>query len=205
MGGVTSLKEWEANREAYNGSVARAVEIGDTVKRIQGDEVPILTPWLSDGKAAAKPKKPVAKKTAKAPTGAAGKKAAVVAAESKAKPKSSKAAAKAPAKAKAPTKTASKTAAKVVSEKKPRTLNAPRKAGADNLKLISGVGPKLEGVLNHLGFYHFDQIAKWTAAEIAWVDERLKFKGRIERDNWIDQATTLAAGGETAFSKKASK
>ncbi len=201
LGGVTTLKEWEANREEYNGSVSRAVDIGDTVKRIQGDEVPILTPWVTSGKAAAKPKKPVAKKAAKAPVGAAGKKAAVVAAESKAKPKSTKAAAKAPAKA----KVSAQDTAKAVAEKKPRTMKAPRKAGADDLKLISGVGPKLEGVLNDLGFYHFDQIAKWTAAEVAWVDERLKFKGRIERDNWMDQASTLAAGGETAFSKKASK
>lgn len=201
LGGVTTLKEWEANRKEYNGSVSRAVDIGDTVKRIQGDEVPILTPWVTSGKAAAKPKKPVAKKAAKAPVGAAGKKASVVAAESKAKPKSTKAAAKAPAKA----KVSAQDTAKAVAEKKPRTMKAPRKAGADDLKLISGVGPKLEGVLNDLGFYHFDQIAKWTAAEVAWVDERLKFKGRIERDNWMDQASTLAAGGETAFSKKASK
>ena len=78
-----------------------------------------------------------------------------------------------------------------VAEKKPRTLKAARKSGADDLKLISGVGPKLEGVLNDLGFYHFDQIAKWTDAEVAWVDSRLKFKGRIERDDWIGQAKKL--------------
>jgi len=53
-------------------------------------------------------------------------------------------------------------------------------------------GPKLEGVLNELGFWHFDQIAKWTSAEVAWVDSRLKFKGRIERDDWISQAKDLA-------------
>lgn len=186
LGGLTALTDWEKDRQDYNGSVARAVGIGDTVKRIQGDEVPILTPWLDTGKSA-KPKKPAAKKAAKAPAGAATTQAAVKASQSKAKPKPSKVA-EAPA-----------------TEKKPRTMIAPRKAGADDLKLISGVGPKLEGVLNELGFYHFDQIAKWTDAEVAWVDSRLKFKGRIERDNWIDQATTLAAGGETAFSKKASK
>ena len=59
----------------------------------------------------------------------------------------------------------------------PETLKAPRASGADDLKRISGVGPKLEGVLNELGFWHFDQIAKWTEAEVAWVDSRLKFRG----------------------------
>jgi NADH-quinone oxidoreductase subunit E len=81
-------------------------------------------------------------------------------------------------------------------------LSGPRDGGADNLKLLKGVGPKLEGTLNELGFYHFDQIAAWTDAEVAWVDTRLKFKGRIERDGWIEQAKILAAGGETEFSKK---
>ena len=75
-----------------------------------------------------------------------------------------------------------------------RLMAAPRKSGADDLKLITGVGPKLEGVLNELGFWHFDQIAKWTDEEIAWVDSRLKFKGRIARDDWVAQATKLAKG-----------
>lgn len=87
-------------------------------------------------------------------------------------------------------------------EAQPETLSGPRDGGADDLKLLKGVGPKLEGTLNELGFYHFDQIAAWTDAEVAWVDTRLKFKGRIERDGWIEQAKILAAGGETEFSKK---
>lgn len=83
-----------------------------------------------------------------------------------------------------------------VEEAKPATLSAARDGGADDLKKIKGVGPKLEGVLNEMGFYHFDQIAAWTANEVAWVDARLKFKGRIERDGWIAQAAELAKGGE---------
>ena len=71
-------------------------------------------------------------------------------------------------------------------------MKAPRKAGADDLKVIKGVGPGLEKTLNEMGFYHYDQIAKWGASEIAWVDSRLKFKGRIVRDNWIDQAASLS-------------
>lgn len=86
---------------------------------------------------------------------------------------------------------------------KPVTLDAPREGGADDLKQIKGVGPKLEQVCFDLGFYHFDQIAAWTSDEIAWVDANLKgFKGRVSRDAWVDQAKILAAGGETEFSKR---
>ena len=67
------------------------------------------------------------------------------------------------------------------------------------------MGPGLEKVLNELGFYHFDQVASWRKKEVEWVDSRLKFKGRIERDEWIKQAKVLAKGGTTEFSKKVKK
>ena len=76
---------------------------------------------------------------------------------------------------------------------------------ADDLKLISGVGPKLEGTLNELGIWHYSQIAALRKKEIEWVDARLRFKGRIERDDWVGQAKVLAKGGETEFSKRKSK
>lgn len=66
---------------------------------------------------------------------------------------------------------------------KPETL--------DDLKAISGIGPKLENVLNGLGVWTFAQIAAWTPAEVAWVDDTLGFKGRIGRDDWIGQAVLL--------------
>lgn len=89
---------------------------------------------------------------------------------------------------------------------KPAMLDAPRASGADNLKEIKGVGPKLEATLNEMGIYHFDQIANFSDQEVAWVDQNLKgFKGRVSRDNWVEQAKTLAAGGETEFSKKVDK
>ena len=85
----------------------------------------------------------------------------------------------------------------------PVGLSVARDGGADDLKRIKGVGPKLEELLNSLGFFHFDQIANWSVAEIAWVDENLKgFKGRVTRDDWVAQAKTLAAGGDTEFSKR---
>ncbi len=89
---------------------------------------------------------------------------------------------------------------------KPTTLDAPRDGAADDLKQIKGVGPKMEKLCNSLGFWHFDQIANWTPDEVAWVDANLKgFKGRVSRDNWVEQAGVLAAGGETEFSKKVEK
>lgn len=74
---------------------------------------------------------------------------------------------------------------------KPEMLSAAIGA-PDDLKLISGVGPVLEGKLNDLGVYHFWQIARWTPEEVAWVDGFLNFKGRIARDEWIRQASVLA-------------
>ncbi len=86
---------------------------------------------------------------------------------------------------------------------KPTTLSAAREGGADDLKQIKGVGPKMEGMLNDMGFYHFDQVASWTDQEVAWVDANLEgFKGRVSRDNWVEQAKVLASGGQTEFSKK---
>lgn len=84
---------------------------------------------------------------------------------------------------------------------KPEMLSAAREGGPDDLKMIKGIGPKLEQMLHGMGIYHFDQIAKWTDRELAWVDANLEgFKGRASRDEWIPQAKTLAAGGETEFS-----
>lgn len=89
---------------------------------------------------------------------------------------------------------------------KPTTLEAPRDGAADDLKQIKGIGPKMETLCNTLGFWHFDQIANWSKGEVAWVDANLEgFKGRVTRDNWVEQAALLAAGGETEFSKKVEK
>lgn len=69
---------------------------------------------------------------------------------------------------------------------------APAAEGADDLKQLSGVGPALEKKLHAAGVTSFAQIAGWTEADIAEFDEKLSFKGRIEREGWVDQAKTLA-------------
>ena len=183
LNGLSSLVDYDSGKIQYNASVQLASDIGDTVKRIDGTEVPLIAPWQgkhgSAAKAATKP--------------ATAKKAAPKAAKAETAPKA-----------------AAKTAtALIVAEgpgKKPKVMKAPRKAGADDLKMIKGVGPKLEGLLNDMGFFHFDQVSKWGADEVSWVDQNLEgFKGRVSRDNWVSQATALAAGEVTEFSKRAKK
>ncbi len=76
----------------------------------------------------------------------------------------------------------------------PELLKKPR-GKADDLKLIWGVGPAFEKLLNKTGVWHFDQIASWSAADIKHVDALLKgFQGRIARDEWVKQAKKLAKG-----------
>lgn len=73
---------------------------------------------------------------------------------------------------------------------------------ADDLKRIKGIGPKNEDALNDLGILSFQQIAEWTPENVDWVEGYLSFPGRIEREDWIGQAKTLASGDETEFSKR---
>jgi NADH-quinone oxidoreductase subunit E len=153
LSGLTSLKDHDSGRTQYNASVQAAVDLRDTVKRIDGTEVPLLTPWL--GVMAKPAKRKPTPKPAPAPV-------------------APQAVQGAPA--------------------KPAGLKKARGGKPDDLKVIVGIGPKLEALCHSLGFFHFDQIANWTAAEVAWVDENLEgFKGRVTRDKWVDQAKDLAA------------
>lgn len=72
-------------------------------------------------------------------------------------------------------------------------LSEARDGQPDDLKKISGVGPALEKKLHANGVFHYDQIMAWGDADIAYMDDQLSFKGRIERDDWIGQATKLNA------------
>ena len=86
----------------------------------------------------------------------------------------------------------------------PARLNAARGGKADDLKEIEGIGPAMEKLVNEMGFYHFDQIASWSEADIAWVDANMKnFKGRITRDRWVAQAKIIVSEGLAAFRERA--
>jgi predicted flap endonuclease-1-like 5' DNA nuclease len=79
-----------------------------------------------------------------------------------------------------------------VSRQEPRILKAALYGKKDDLKMISGVGPKLENLLNKNGVYYFWQVSEWNKTDIKVIDERLdSFKGRISRDNWVKQANRL--------------
>ncbi len=94
--------------------------------------------------------------------------------------------------------------APVAAERRPEALAAPRGGRADDLQAIEGIGPKLEELCHSLGFYHFDQIANWTAEEIAWVDANLAgFKGRVTRDKWVAQAKLILSVGMEEFLRRA--
>lgn len=148
--------------------VAEAPVSGDTPVAAE----PVAAAAAEPAPVAVKPKARPARKVA---VPAAAKKAAAkpVAAEA---PVKAKAAPKAPAKAPAKRKPAAKTMAV---------------SGADDLKRISGIGPKLEVVLKGMGVTSVAQIAAWTDADIARFDKELGFEGRIRRDDWVSQAKAL--------------
>ena len=84
----------------------------------------------------------------------------------------------------------------------PHLLPAARDGKPDDLKRITGIGPKLEETLNALGIWHYDQIAGWSAGEIAWIDEQEGLRGRVARDDWVGQAKALSQGSDPGTGKR---
>ncbi len=169
--GLSSLNDFVMPEITGNGSVARAVAMGDTIKRIDGTD-PTYTDPSPKGGNRSKPSNDNAKSARAKPAPAAPKKM--------------------PAKRAEASNAGSKSAGT-----RPEALKKARGGKADDLKVISGIGPKLEKLCNSLGFFHYDQIAAWKASEIQWVDENLEgFKGRVTRDDWVGQAKVLTKGGK---------
>jgi len=190
LSGLTSLTEYDSGKTQYNASAQLATDIGDTIKRIDGTEVPILTPWIGkDGVVAGRAAEGQPPEPAPTPKPAVKQAEEAKKAE---KPKAKKA-------------ETAETKAEKPKAKKPAAKKAPAAGGADDLKQLKGVGPALEKKLHDNGVTTFAQIAAWNAEDIADMDDKLSFKGRIERDGWVDQAKLLAAGEDTEFSKKVAK
>ncbi len=111
-----------------------------------------------------------------------------------------KAAAGKPASRSAPT--ARTAASKPKAAAPAKKLAAPRRGKPDNLTLINGIGNAIEKKLNSLGVFHFDQIASWSAADATKFSNEVGFPGRVQRENWIGEARTFAAGGTTEHARK---
>ena len=84
-------------------------------------------------------------------------------------------------------------------------LSEPRGGKGDSLTQIDGVGSAIEKKMFKMGIYHFDQIAKMSKAEIAWLGTAVGFPGRPERENWQGEARTLAEGGATDQTQRAER
>ena len=226
LSGLTSLKEYDSGRTQYNASAQLATDIGDTLKRIDGTEVPLRTPWVGkDGTVAGRAASATPPAAAPAPKPAVkqaedAKKAAVQEkkeAEVKPEPieaddvdadKGGEAVIK-PSKELAGQKELAEKKGEWKYEGKaeaaPAAVAPAASTGPDDLKQLKGVGPALEKKLHEAGVTTFAQIAAWNAEDITEMDDKLSFKGRIERDGWVEQAKTLAEGGETEFSKRVTK
>lgn len=87
------------------------------------------------------------------------------------------------------------TAAAISAGAKNATRKAKRDRKRDDLTRIKGVGPTIAKKLQRMGIKSFEQIADWDLADVAVIDQRLSFKGRIEREDWIAQARKLAQKG----------
>lgn len=102
-----------------------------------------------------------------------------------------------PSKTKPPRSSAARTTGKAkrtppILSSQPDEKIAETEVNKDDLKKISGIGPKLEATLNQDGVLSFTQIAAWKAKDIAEIDARLNLRGRIKRDGWIAQAKALS-------------
>lgn len=75
-------------------------------------------------------------------------------------------------------------------------------SSGDDLKRIRGVGVLIEKRLRQMGFNTYEDIGSWTQSDIDRVSQQLDFRGRIERENWIEQARILSSGGHTDFSRR---
>ena len=74
---------------------------------------------------------------------------------------------------------------------KPPGLTAPRPGGRDDLKMIHGIGPRIERGLNDLGVFHYDQVAAWDRRTVVWVENQFSLRGKVTRERWVEQARAL--------------
>ena len=212
--GLTSLTQYESGRTRYNASVQLAVDLGDTVKRIDGTEVPLTAPWQDRGQdrgqgratgAAATPDAPHpvdqgVKATEPRPSkGVPADLTGVTVQEAQAGSSAKPVSASDPA-----GELAAAAVAAAGDGSRPAGLSGPRGGKGDDLQTIEGIGPVLEKLCHDMGIYHFDQIAGWSPSEVAWMNANLKgFKGRVGRDKWVAQTRLIGSVGMEEFKRRA--
>lgn len=86
--------------------------------------------------------------------------------------------------------------AKPTGKKAEKKVAAPVAAatGTDDISLIGGIGPKIFKALTDMGITSFAQIAAWTPEDVERIETEIKQKGRVAREEWIEQANELIAG-----------
>lgn len=88
---------------------------------------------------------------------------------------------------------------------RPELLEAARHGKPDDLTVIKGIGVAVQGLLNGIGVFHYDQISGWNDDESRWIERNIGFPRRVEREEWIGQAAKLANVVNKANAKKAEK
>ena len=84
----------------------------------------------------------------------------------------------------------------------PKAQTAKAAPNGDDLKRIKGIGAVLEKELNALGINSYEQIANLTVEDLAEARMKLTIMQRAKKDDWLEQATLLAAGESTEFSER---
>lgn len=203
-GGLTTLVDFDGGPTGGK-PVPRVIDGAPaTIASVAGYAINGGTAPASSDRAASLSGKPAdAPHTAKSPSDAAAGKAATprAKAEKTARPDATGTPGEAAARTQ-PTDTGGEASVSEGPASKPAALDGARDGKADDLKRIKGIGKVIEGKLNGLGIWHFDQIAAWGEEEVNWVNGHLSFSGRIQREDWIAQARALASGEETEFSRR---
>ena len=199
LGGATSLDPGSATNEA-NASVALALEIGDTIKRIDGTEVPLRTPWHR-----ADEEVPQERDDHLQPSGMPGPEPTPGPRPSEGKPADDTGVTEQESQAEDkgwPEEGEPAAAAAGETREEAATGHDPKTGGdapiSDDLTDILGIGPKIAAQLNAMGVHTFRQIAGWTEEDITRIDVEIGGPGdRIRRDDWVAQARRLAEESET--------
>lgn len=191
LGGATVLKDDGPPVLRFNANVQKAVDARDTLKRIDGTEEKLRTPWVADGKRVAQASDDATEAVPSIDAEADGTGVTVQEAQagSAARPEGvSEPESAVPDEGHEPPMPRRP----IGSARQPAPLAARPDAGGDDLTAIEGIDADARDMLNRLGIWNFSQIAAWDADELAWIDANLTgHEDRATRGDWVGQARGL--------------